>query len=75
MICRRFGPVAKTLVVMLALITMCTTLLAEYTAIGAIFSEFVGSVSWGIIISVSIITLAYTAFGESATACLLLPQT
>jgi hypothetical protein len=66
--------VAKTLVAVISLLNMSAMLLAEYTAIGAIFKDFVGSVAWGIIISVSLITLAYTTFGESAAAPSLNPQ-
>ncbi len=59
----RYGPVATTLVCFICLFNMSIALTAEYTTIGALFSSFVGSVSYGIIISVGVLTLLYTAYG------------
>jgi hypothetical protein len=64
----RFGPVAKTVVVLVALFNMSIALLAEYTTIGTIFSDFVGSVSYGIIIVIGVLTLLYTAAGGLAVS-------
>lgn len=64
----RFGPVAKTVVVLVALFNMSITLLAEYTTIGTIFADFVGSVSYGIIIIIGVLTLLYTAAGGLAVS-------
>lgn len=64
----RFGPVAKTVVVLVALFNMSIALLAEYTTIGTIFSDFVGSVSFVIIIVIGVLTLLYTAAGGLAVS-------
>lgn len=64
----RFGPVAKTTVVLVALFNMSIALLAEYTTIGTIFSDFVGSVSYAIIIVIGVLTLLYTAAGGLAVS-------
>ena len=36
---------------------------AEYTTIGSLFQDFVGSVNWPIIITVGIVTMIYTMYG------------
>lgn len=59
----RFGPIAKTVVVIIALFNMCIVLLAEYTTIGSIFKDFVGTVDWAIILVVALVTMGYTAYG------------
>eukprot|EP00775_Hariotina_reticulata_P013392 gene13392-13519_t len=59
----RFGPVAKLIVFLVCMFNMSIALLAEYTTIGAIFSDFVGSVSYAIIIIIGVLTLLYTAYG------------
>jgi len=59
----RFGPVAKLMVFLICMFNMSIALLAEYTTIGAIFSDFVGSVSYIIIIIIGVLTLLYTAYG------------
>jgi Na+/proline symporter len=64
----RFGPVAKTLVVLVAMFNMSIAMLAEYTTIGTIFSDFVGSVSFPIIIIIGVLTLLYTAAGGLAVS-------
>ncbi|KAF8065845.1 OCT4 [Scenedesmus sp. PABB004] len=64
----RYGPVAKTVVFLLCVFNMAIALLAEYTTIGAIFGEYVGSVSWGIIVLIGALTLCYTAYGGLAVS-------
>ncbi len=59
----RFGPIAKTIVAIIAVFNMCIVLLAEYTTIGSIFGDFVGGASWGIILAVALVTMAYTSYG------------
>lgn len=59
----RFGPIAKTLVALIALFNMCVVLLAEYTTIGSIFKDFVGTVDWAFILAVALVTIAYTSYG------------
>ena len=36
---------------------------AEYTTIGSLFKDFVGSENWPIIITVGIVTMIYTMYG------------
>lgn len=62
---------AKTLVALIAMFNLSIVLLAEYTTIGSIFKDFVGTVAWGIVLSVALITMAYTAYGEPAAATIL----
>jgi hypothetical protein len=59
----RFGPSAKTLVAVLCMFNMSIALLAEYTTMGALFQSFVGTVSYGIIIAIGVLTIAYTVYG------------
>ncbi|KAI8475914.1 MAG: hypothetical protein J3K34DRAFT_517076 [Monoraphidium minutum] len=59
----RFGPIAKTIVALIALFNMCIVLLAEYTTIGSIFSDFVGTIPWPVIVVVGLATMAYTSYG------------
>jgi Na+/proline symporter len=59
----RFGPTAKIMVTMITLFNMSIAMLAEYTTIGSIFQDFVGSVNYGIIICVGVLTTAYTVYG------------
>lgn len=47
---------------------MCVFILAEYTTIGTIFSDFVNTVSWPIIVIVGVVTLMYTAYGGLAVS-------
>lgn len=59
----RFGLFAKTLVVIIALFNMSIAMLAEYVTIGSIFSDFVGSVSYPMVIVIGLLALAYTTYG------------
>ena len=59
----RYGPIAKSLVAAICLFNMSIALLAEYSAIGSIFSDFVNGLSWPIILVIGGISLAYTAYG------------
>lgn len=59
----RYGPIAKTLAVLLAMFNLSIFAIAEYTTIGSLFKDFVGSVNYGIIIVVGVLTLTYTAYG------------
>jgi Na+/proline symporter len=64
----RFGPVLKIVVALLCLFNMSIAMLAEYTTIGALFKDFVGSINYPIIIVVAVLTLAYTAYGGLAVS-------
>ncbi|KAJ1483003.1 hypothetical protein T484DRAFT_1623466, partial [Baffinella frigidus] len=59
----RFGPAARFLVTLVALFNMLIFMLAEFTTIGSLFADFVGSVNYPIIIVVAVLTTAYTAYG------------
>lgn len=64
----RYGPIAKTLVFVITMFTMCIMMLAEYTTIGTLFSDYVGSLNWPIIIVIGVLTLTYTAYGGLAVS-------
>jgi len=64
----RFGPTARTFVVLVTIFNMSIAMLAEYTTIGALFQDFVGSVNYPIIIIVGVLTLLYTAYGGLAVS-------
>lgn len=64
----RFGPIAKTVVFLITGLIMCVFILAEYTTIGTIFSDFVDTVSWPIIVIIGVVTLCYTAYGGLAVS-------
>lgn len=64
----RFGPIAKTLLFIMSMFMMCIFVLAEYTTIGTIFSAFVGTLDWPIIVVVGVLTLTYTAYGGLAVS-------
>ena len=59
----RFGPAARFLVVLVALFNMLIFMLAEFTTIGSLFADFVGSVNYPIIIVIAVLTTGYTAWG------------
>jgi Na+/proline symporter len=64
----RFGPIARTLLFLMTMFMMCIFTLAEYTTIGTIFSAFVGTLDWPIIVLVGVVTLTYTAYGGLAVS-------
>lgn len=58
---KRYGPVFKTIVVLVSLFNMSIVMLAEYVTIGSLFQYFVGSVNFPIIITVGLLTIAYVS--------------
>ncbi|GFH13867.1 uncharacterized protein HaLaN_09825 [Haematococcus lacustris] len=60
---KRFGPVFRSVVVLVALLNMAIGTLAEYTTMGSLFKDFVGSVNYPVIIVVGVLTMSYTAYG------------
>ncbi|KDD77100.1 hypothetical protein H632_c19p2 [Helicosporidium sp. ATCC 50920] len=59
----RFGCVGRCLAMGILLFNMSVFLLAEYTTVGALFGEFVGSPTYPVIIVVGVLTMVYTAYG------------
>mmetsp|Transcript_1834 Transcript_1834/g.3736 ORF Transcript_1834/g.3736 Transcript_1834/m.3736 type:complete len:671 (+) Transcript_1834:217-2229(+) len=59
----RFGPTARLLCIIVSLFNMSIFMLAEFTTIGGLFQDFVGSKNYPIIIVVAILTTGYTAYG------------
>jgi SSS family solute:Na+ symporter len=59
----RYGEICKATVCLLILFNMSIALLAEYYTIGTIFTYFVRSVPYAMVIVVGVLTLAYTAYG------------
>ncbi len=49
--------------VLVCLLNMSIAMLAEYTVIGSLFKDFVGSVAYPMIIVVGVLTMIYTAYG------------
>ena len=59
----RYGEITKATVCIIILFNMSIALLAEYYTIGTIFTYFVRSVPYAMVIVVGVLTLAYTAYG------------
>jgi SSS family solute:Na+ symporter len=59
----RFGPAMRYCTCVVALFNMAIFMLAEFTTIGALFRDFVGSEASPIIIVMGILTTAYSAYG------------
>lgn len=59
----RYGVIPQTYVVLLTSLNMGIAMLAEYTTIGSLFSDYVGSIAYPIIVVVGVTTMTYTAFG------------
>ena len=59
----RYGELVKATVCLVILFNMSIALLAEYYTIGTIFTYFVRSVPYAMVIVVGVLTLAYTAYG------------
>ena len=59
----RYGELAKLTVVLLILFNMGIALLSEYYTIGLIFTYFVKSVPYPMVLVVGVLTLTYTAYG------------
>ena len=59
----RYGPVMKGCIVIVALFNMSIFMLAEFTTIGALFQDFVGSKNYPIIIVMAVLTTGYSCYG------------
>ncbi|EKX40511.1 hypothetical protein GUITHDRAFT_75395, partial [Guillardia theta CCMP2712] len=59
----RFGPTAKLACIGVALINMAVMMLAEFTTIGGLFRDFVGTEGFPIILIVATVTTVYTMYG------------
>lgn len=57
----RFGPVSQLLIILLTIFNMSIALMAEYVSMGILFRNFLGSVSYGIIIFYGILTILYVS--------------
>lgn len=60
---RRFGPIMKTITALLCMFNMGIAMLAEYTTIGSLFEDYVGNYAWPMIMTVGLVTMAYTIYG------------
>eukprot|EP00798_Chlamydomonas_sp_ICE-L_P029076 gene29076-32284_t len=60
---RRFGPIFKTMTCLICVFVMSIGMLAEYTTIGVLFANYVGSVDFPMVIVVGVLTMGYTAYG------------
>ncbi|KAI9136790.1 hypothetical protein BKA69DRAFT_1042257 [Paraphysoderma sedebokerense] len=59
----RYGRPMQFFITALVTFNMCIALLSEYSVIGSIYKDFVGSSQYAIIIIVGVFTLAYSAYG------------
>jgi Na+/proline symporter len=59
----RFGPAMRWCTCVVALFNMAIFMLAEFTTIGALFADFVGSTAYPIIIVMAVLTTVYSAYG------------
>lgn len=59
----RFGPAMRWCTCVVALFNMAIFMLAEFTTIGALFKDFVGSEAWPIIAVMAVLTTTYSAYG------------
>lgn len=59
----RFGPAMRLCTCVVALFNMAIFMLAEFTTIGSLFQDFVGSINYPIIIVMAVLTTCYSAYG------------
>jgi len=59
----RYGWGTQMLVFFLTMFNMSIVIIAEFTTIGSLFKDFVGTIEWPFIVLVAVLTLGYTAFG------------
>lgn len=60
----RFGVIAQAAVVLISIFSMSIALLAEYTAMGSLFKDYVGAgSSLPIILVLGVLTIVYTTYG------------
>lgn len=59
----RFGPMSQLLTVLLTLFNMAIAMLVEYVSMGSLFSQLLGSVSYGQIVFYGVLTMLYTGYG------------
>uniref|UniRef100_A0A0G4FXD4 Sodium/solute symporter n=1 Tax=Chromera velia CCMP2878 TaxID=1169474 RepID=A0A0G4FXD4_9ALVE len=62
-IATRYGPTARLLVVLVVFLNMTVFMLAEFTTIGSLFEDFVGTLKFPVIIVVCVLTTIYTVYG------------
>lgn len=60
---QRFGTVVYVLVIVIALLSMVTALIAEYTTVGSLFQYYVLTENYPVIIYMGMVTMLYTAYG------------
>eukprot|EP01134_Creolimax_fragrantissima_P008372 CFRG8372T1 len=59
----RYGPIAKIVVVLIMIFVVSLAILAEYSTLGALFKDYVGTTNLPIIITIGVLTTFYTAVG------------
>lgn len=60
---QRYGKVVQFYISALMLVTMGTALTVEYTTVGAVFTQIIGTTQIPIIIIIGIVSSVYTAYG------------
>ena len=60
---QRFGIVAEIIVTCIAILNISLALLSEYTTVGGLFKDYLGSSSYPITITMGVLTMFYTMAG------------
>jgi SSS family solute:Na+ symporter len=68
MVVLRFGPTLRLCTCIVALFNMAIFMLAEFTTIGSLFKDFVGSVNYPIMIVMAVLTTTYSTYGGLVTS-------
>lgn len=54
---KRYGPTFQTMVMFICVFNLSIAMLAEYTTVGSLFHDFVGSIPFPMIITVGVVTM------------------
>ena len=60
---QRFGRIVQLYVSAMMLVSMGTALTVEYTTVGSLFSQIIGSTQIPIVIIIGVVACVYTAYG------------
>eukprot|EP00906_Rhabdomonas_costata_P029910 RCo042249 len=60
---QRFGRLAQAFTCLVTLFAMSVQVIAEFTSMGALFADFVGTEPYTVIVLVAVLTMTYTAYG------------
>ena len=60
---QRYGRAVQLYISAVMLVTMGTALTVEYTTVGAVFTQIIGTTQIPIIVTIGIVSSVYTAYG------------